>query len=102
MMRIHGDLRRLDQYPVLEDQDTKELMYVKMTEVQVQRHQEFKELDMAYEVVGLARFRVNCFWQQHHVGAVLRMIPIRIRSIEELGLPQVLKNFADLPRGLVR
>jgi twitching motility protein PilT len=100
MFRIHGDLVRQD-YPVLEDHDTKDLMYAKMTEAQVERLESFKELDMAYEVDGVARFRVNCFHQQRHLGAVMRMIPIKIKSIEELNLPQILKEFADLPRGLV-
>jgi len=100
MMRIHGDLERLD-YPVLKHEDTIELMYAKMQPYQVERLESFRELDMAYEVENVARFRVNCFWQQKHVGSVMRMIPIRIKSIEELGLPQILKEFADLPRGLV-
>lgn len=101
MMRIHGDLERLTQFPVMTPEDTKELMYAHMTEAQQERFEDFRELDMAYEVEGVARFRVNCFWQQEHVGAVMRMIPIRIKSIEELKLPQILKTFADLPRGLV-
>ena len=101
MMRIHGDLQRLTQYPVLEHEDTIELMCAHMTPAQQERFESFKELDMAYEVEGVARFRVNCFHQQRHVGAVMRMIPIKIKSIEELGLPQILKEFADLPRGLV-
>jgi twitching motility protein PilT len=100
MFRIHGDLERLD-YPLLEPQDTIDLMTAKMTELQKERFESFKELDMAYEVEGVARFRVNCFRQQQCVGAVMRMIPIKIKSIEELGLPQILKEFADLPRGLV-
>ncbi|MHB8994663.1 MAG: type IV pilus twitching motility protein PilT [Armatimonadota bacterium] len=100
MMRIHGDLVRLD-YPILEHEDTKELMYAKMKPFQIERFESFRELDMAYEVEDVARFRVNCFWQQKHVGAVMRMIPIKIKSVEELGLPQILKEFADLPRGLV-
>lgn len=101
IVRIHGDLKRLDQYHVMTPDDTRDLMFGLMTPAQQQRFTEFKELDMAYEVEDLARFRVNCFWQQRAVGAVMRMIPIRIKSIEELGLPAVLKNFADLPRGLV-
>jgi len=100
MFRIHGDLERQD-YPPLEHEDTIELMYAKMTDAQRERFESFKELDMAYEVEGVARFRVNCFHQQKHVGAVMRMIPIKIKSIEDLGLPQILKEFADLPRGLV-
>lgn len=101
MMRVHGDLLRLDQYPVLTHQDAIDLMYAKMTEAQKERIEQFKELDLAHEVEGVARFRVNCFHQQRHLGAVLRMIPIKIQSIEDLGLPLILKEFADLPRGLV-
>lgn len=100
IMRIHGDLTRLD-YPVLSHDDAKELMYALMSPAQQERFESFLELDMAYEVEGVARFRVNCFRQQRHIGAVMRMIPIRIKSIEELGLPLILKDFADLPRGLV-
>jgi twitching motility protein PilT len=59
------------------------------------------ELDMSYAVPGLSRFRVNVFRQQGHVGAVMRVIPFKIRTIDELGLPQVSKEISMLPRGLV-
>lgn len=62
---------------------------------------EKRELDMAYSVPGLARFRVNIFYQKDNVGAVIRVIPIDIKSIEDLGLPEVTKKFAELTRGLV-
>jgi twitching motility protein PilT len=101
MMRIHGDLQRLTQYPVMSPNDTRDLMYSKMTPLQQERFESFRELDMAYEVPGVSRFRVNCFWQQKCVGSVMRMIPIKIKTVEELGLPLILKEFADLPRGLV-
>jgi len=101
VVRIHGDLVRLDQFPVLSGQDTKELMYGIMTDTHGARLEENLVLDMAYEVEGLARFRVNVFHQQHAVGAVMRMIPIKIQTIDELGLPGILKEFALLPRGLV-
>jgi len=101
IFRIHGHLVRQTEYPILEDADTREIMYAIMAPRQVEHFETERILDMAYEVPDLARFRVNCFWQQGHVGAVLRMIPIEIKSIEALGLPQILKEFADLPRGLV-
>jgi twitching motility protein PilT len=58
-------------------------------------------MDMAYELEDVARFRVNCFRQKSNLGAVLRRIPIDVQTIDELGLPEVLKRVALLPRGLV-
>ena len=101
IMRIHGDLVRLDQYPVMSEQDTFDLMTAIMAANQKERFIENRILDMAYEMEGVARFRVNVFWQQQCVGAVMRMIPIKIQSVEELGLPPILKEFSMLPRGLV-
>jgi len=100
-MRVYGDLRRLEQFPPLTPEDVKELMYPIMSKAQQERLESFKELDLAYELEEVARFRVNCFYQQRHMGAVLRRIPVKIQSIDELGLPQILKEFAELPRGLV-
>jgi len=72
-----------------------------MSDAQKERFHEQRVLDMAYEMEDVARFRVNVFWQQQAVGAVMRMIPIKIQTIDDLGLPQILKDFAMLPRGLV-
>jgi twitching motility protein PilT len=58
-------------------------------------------LDLSYEVKGTARFRVNMFWQRGHAGAVFRVIPFQIRTIDDLSLPEVCKKIALLPRGLV-
>jgi twitching motility protein PilT len=101
VVRIHGKLTRLTQFPVMSPEDTRELMTAIMSPSQQERFEKNRILDMAYEAEGIARFRVNCFFQQKCVGAVLRRIPIKIQSIDELGLPQVLKEFAMLPRGLV-
>ncbi len=60
-----------------------------------------KECDLSYAVEGLARFRVNMFWQRGQIGAVFRLIPYKIRTIDDLGLPPVAKEIALLPRGLV-
>jgi twitching motility protein PilT len=59
------------------------------------------EFDMAYEISGVARFRVNCFKQMNHIAAVMRTIPLKIKTIDELNLPQIFKKIAQLPRGLV-
>ena len=101
VLRIHGDLTRLTEYPVMSPDDCKDLMYPIMDEAHRQRYEEVWEMDMAYELEGVARFRVNCFRQRGALGAVLRLIPIEVQTIDQLGLPQVLKNIALLPRGLV-
>jgi twitching motility protein PilT len=100
VIRVHGDLQRTD-YPRLTRDDTKALIYDILSDERRHRFERDLELDMAYAIAGLARFRVNVFRQRGNVGAVFRLIPIRVQTIDELGLPQVLKRIALLPRGLV-
>jgi twitching motility protein PilT len=100
VFRIHGDLRRTN-FPVLQAEQIKLLMYEIMGPERIARYERELECDLAYAIKGLARFRVNVFKQQASVGAVMRLIPIRVQSIDELGLPPILKDIAMLPRGLV-
>jgi twitching motility protein PilT len=100
VMRIHGDLQRLD-YPRLTNLDVMELCYAILDDRQKRRLEENLGLDMAHEVHDLARFRVNMFFQQGSLGAVMRMIPLNVQTLDELGLPSVLKGLALLPRGLI-
>ncbi|MCS6951148.1 MAG: ATPase, T2SS/T4P/T4SS family, partial [bacterium] len=99
ILRIHGDLKRTD-LPRLTAEDVNNLMYAILNEERRQRFEQYKELDLSYEVPGLARFRVNMFWQQRCVGAALRLIPFRIRTIDELLMPPVVKELCMRPRGL--
>src|SRR5690348_14357284 len=99
-IRIHGHLARVDG-PNLSPADTKQLCYSVLTDAQKKRFEETQELDFSFGIKGLARFRCNMFNQRGAVGAVYRLIPEKIRSFEELGLPQVLATLADKPRGLV-
>jgi len=99
VMRIRGDLERIG--PVLNDDQVHELLYSILTPDRRERLEHFKELDLSYYVEGLARFRVNMFWQRHKIGAVFRVIPYKIRTIDDLGLPHVTKNISLMPRGLV-
>jgi twitching motility protein PilT len=99
-VRVHGDLQRLE-LPDLSPTDTKTLAYSVLTDAQKKRFEETLELDFSFGIRGIARFRCNLFNQKGAVGAVFRQIPEKIRTFEELGLPQVIMNLSDRPRGLV-
>jgi twitching motility protein PilT len=99
-VRVNGDLRRLEE-PVLTPEAIKSLAYSVLTDGQKKKFEETWELDMAFGLRSVGRFRCNVFNQKGAVGAVYRLIPERIRTLEELGLPKVLAELADHPRGLV-
>ena len=99
-IRVHGHLRRLDSAD-LQPADTKQLVYSVLTDAQKKRFEESNELDFSFGIRGLARFRCNVFNQRGAVGAVYRVIPEKIRSLQELSLPPVLGRLAERPRGLV-
>ncbi|HEY7172278.1 MAG TPA: type IV pilus twitching motility protein PilT [Vicinamibacterales bacterium] len=99
-IRVHGHLNRL-QLPDMNPAETKNLVYSVLTDSQKKRFEETMELDFSFGIKGLARFRCNVFNQRGAVGAVYRLIPEKIRSFGDLGLPQVLAALAERPRGLV-
>ena len=99
-IRVHGHLHRLD-LPDLSPADTKQLVYSVLTDAQKKRFEESLELDFSFGIRGLARFRCNVFNQRGAVGAVYRLIPEKIRSFQDLGLPPVLGTLSERPRGLV-
>ena len=99
-IRVHGHLTRL-QLPEMQPAETKQLVYSVLTDAQKKRFEESMELDFSFGIRGLARFRCNVFNQRGAVGAVYRLITEKIRSFGELGLPAVLANLAERPRGLV-
>jgi len=101
MIRVHGDLEPVPGYVAVTSHQLREGIYAILTDRQKQRFEEAKELDLAYAMPGAARFRVNVFQQQGVPGAVLRAIPWDIVPLEALHLPEVLADFAQLPRGLV-
>ena len=98
-VRVHGHLQRLP-LPELTSAETKQLVYSVLTDSQKKRFEESMELDFSFGIKGLARFRCNVFMQRGSVGAVYRLIPEKIRSFGELGLPSVLATLAERPRGL--
>jgi len=100
-VRIRGDMCVIDGYAPVTATQLQEALYGVMTERQRKVFEESLELDFAYSVPGHARFRVNVFQQRESVGAVMRVIPWEIKSLESLSLPAIIGNFADLKRGLV-
>jgi twitching motility protein PilT len=101
MCRVHGRLTRVTGDKKLDHEDLVEMAASIMSATQRQRFKDAQEIDLAYSVPGLGRFRCNVFQQRGTIGMVLRVIPFRVKTIDELGLPQVLKKIAQEERGLV-
>ncbi len=101
MLRLAGDLVAVADAGVLAPQEILAASAAIMSEAQRQKFEEVHELDLAYSVPGLGRFRCNVFHQLGSVGLVFRVIPTTIRTIDELALPPVLKAIAQEERGLV-
>ncbi len=99
-IRVDGKLRPLDM-PPLTTVETKQLAYSVLTDNQKHRFEETLELDFSFGIKNLARFRANVFMQRGSVAAVYRTIPYEIKGFKELGLPPVVAQICDKPRGLV-
>ncbi len=100
VIRVYGQLQRLP-YRKLTAEDTERLMFGLMDTGRQRRFKEDLEMDLSYELPGIARFRVNVFQQRGRVGGVMRLIPAQSKTIDDLGLPAILKHLSMLPRGLV-
>jgi len=100
MIRIHGDLIRIDM-PKLEADDLKAMVYEIAPEVKIKQFEETGDVDFGYEYPGVARFRANFFNQKCGIAAVFRLIPTKVLTLDELNLPPVLKRFSMLKKGLV-
>ncbi|MFQ5778960.1 MAG: type IV pilus twitching motility protein PilT [Terriglobia bacterium] len=100
-LRIDGQLLPLSDQPRISPEDMLSMAFSMMTNRQKQKFKETAELDMAYGVAGLGRFRVNIFQQRGNVGMVLRVIPTKIKNTEELLLPKVIEKVCEEQRGLV-
>ncbi|MGB5324120.1 MAG: type IV pilus twitching motility protein PilT [Pseudomonadales bacterium] len=99
MIRVDGDVRRIN-LPPLEHKDVHGLIYEIMNDSQRRDFEEHLETDFSFEVPGVARFRVNAFNQNRGAGAVFRTIPSKVLSMEDLGMGQVFRDIAAVPRGL--
>jgi twitching motility protein PilT len=100
-VRINGALRPLSDRPALTANETQELLYRIISTEQQKRLEVERQIDISYAISGVARFRVNIFFQRGAVGAAFRLIPYKIRTLEELRLPSVLHDLTRRPRGLV-
>ncbi len=100
MIRVHGDVRRIN-LPPLEHKDVHELIYDIMNDSQRKIYEETLECDFSFSIPGLARFRVNAFNQERGAAAVMRTIPSKILSLEQLNAPKIFADLALKPRGLV-
>jgi len=100
-IRLHGKLTPLTQFERLTPQDTQRLAYSVLNEGQKQKFEEDNELDLSFGIQGLARFRCNVYRQRGAVASAIRVIPIKIRSFDELGLPAIVEQLADRPKGLI-
>ena len=101
IIRVDGQLVAMTEHKRLMQEDTIALAFSIMSARQKQKFKEHMEIDMAYSVPGLGRFRVNVFQQRGAVGLVLRVIPVKILTVSELDLPPVIETIAREPRGLV-
>jgi pilus retraction protein PilT len=99
--RVDGDIKAMDDLAVLGPAEVRELLEPVMAERHRKQFAEENDLDFAYALPGSARFRINMFRDRHGVSAVLRQIPTKIMTFEQLSLPGVLKNFCDIPKGLI-
>jgi len=100
-IRDKGKITAMEGFPVLSGQETREVVFSILNEDQRKRFENHKQLDFAYAIPGVARFRVNCFFQRGAVSAAFRLVPQDIPTLESLAVPQVLNELTRKPRGFV-
>ncbi len=101
MFRLFGELYRATNVPPLTPEDTRRLVYSILPDEKREEFERRKEVDFAFDIPGLARLRVNALMQRGTVEAIFRIIPPRIPTFEELGLPPIVRHFCERPRGIV-
>ena len=100
-MRDKGKIIPMEDFPVLTPQETRETIFSILNDDQRKRFENNKQLDFAYAIPGVARFRVNCFMQRGSVSAAFRLVPQEIPALDSLGVPQVLHELTKKPRGFI-
>jgi twitching motility protein PilT len=101
VIRVRGHIERIESIPPLTPDETQQLLYRILSTEQQKQLEINRQLDMAHSIPGLARFRVNVYFQRETLGAAFRLIPTDIKTLEELGIPESLHVLTDKPRGLV-
>src|ERR1041385_6868944 len=100
-IRVRGEVERLEGFDPLHAEQTQELLYRILSSEQQKHFELNRQLDFSYSIPGLARFRVNVYFQRESIGAAFRLIPTELKTLEELGIPDSLHVLAEKPRGLV-
>jgi twitching motility protein PilT len=101
VVRVRGEVQRLDEYAPLNADDTQQILYRILSSEQQKQFELNRQLDFSHSIPGLARFRVNIYYQRESIGAAFRLIPAELKTLEELGIPSSLHQLAEKPRGLV-
>ena len=101
LLRMRGRLAPLEDFDVFSPEETRDLLYRVLSTEQQKRLEIDRQIDFSYSVPGVARFRVNVYFQRDSLAAAFRLVPQMIKSAQELGLPEVLLQLAREPRGLV-
>jgi twitching motility protein PilT len=100
-IRVNGQLQRLDNVARLSADDSQRLLYRILSTEQQKQLEIKRQIDLSYSIPGLARFRVNVYFQRESLGAAFRLVPAELKTLDDLGLPQQLHDLAKKPRGLV-
>src|SRR3989442_10062513 len=101
VIRVRGEVERLDGFDPLSPEETQQLLYRILSSEQQKQFEIKRQLDFSHSIPGLARFRVNVYFQRESIGAAFRLIPAELKTLEELGIPSSLHQLAEKPRGLV-
>jgi twitching motility protein PilT len=100
-MRVRGNITAVEGLPAVTAQQTRDIVYGILNEDQRKRFEIGRQLDFAYSIPGVARFRVNCYFQRGAISAAFRLVPQEIPTLESLHLPPILREFTRKPRGFV-
>src|SRR5947208_7272258 len=100
-IRVRGQIERLNSYQPLSAEDSQQILYRILSTEQQKQFELKRQLDFSHSIPGLARFRVNVYFQKESIGAAFRLIPDELKTLEELGIPSSLHQLAEKPRGLV-
>src|SRR5213593_3733934 len=101
VIRVRGEIARLDGYEPLTSEDTQQLLYRILSSERQKQLEIKRQLDFSHSIPGLARFRVNVYFQKESLAAAFRLIPQELKTLEELGIPASLHQLAEKPRGIV-